>query len=83
MEIEANSRVKKFARDCFRAKEAAIILSYLWYFIRHLVGLHGLFVVGLPTEAHLKGGGFPILLQLSHHRDLWEAVQSRLKNRTN
>lgn len=54
------------------------ISSNLWHFVRHLVGLHGFLIVGLPTEAHFKRWGFSILLQLSHHRDLGEVVQSRL-----
>lgn len=42
-------------------------MAYLWHFVRHLVGLHGLLVVGLPTEANLEGRGFPILLQFGYH----------------
>lgn len=57
------------------------VSSDLWRFVRRLAGLHGFLVVGLPTEAHLEGWRFPVLLQLSHHRDLREVVQGRLDTR--
>jgi len=48
------------------------------YFVGHLVGLHGLPVVGLAAEPHLECRRLPVLLQLRDHGDLWEAVQGRL-----
>lgn len=57
------------------------VSSDLWRFVRRLAGLHGLLVVGLPTETHLEGWRFPVLLQLSDHRDLREVVQGRLDTR--
>lgn len=43
------------------------LIFYLRHSVRGLLGLHSLLVVGPPTETYLKGWGFPILLQLSHH----------------